>query len=66
MIRKWLRYFQQDECGATIVEYSVMLAMIVLVSFAAMRLMGGEVGAFYDFSASEIDSFFSVETGDLE
>ena len=54
---QWLRRFHEDECGATIVEYSVLLTLIMLVSFQATRLCGQEVAAFYEYSSEQLGMF---------
>ncbi len=41
--RRCLRRFLQDDSGPTAVEYAVLLAMIVLVSVAAIGGIGGRV-----------------------
>ncbi len=48
-------HFLSDDEGATAVEYSVMLAMIVLLAIAAILSMGNETSQFYDYNAEEVE-----------
>ncbi len=50
---KLARFFRGDD-GTTVVEYSVMLAMIVLLAIAAILSTGQEAGDFYEHNADEI------------
>ena len=40
--------FLREECGATAAEYATMLALIILVSVAAIVAVGGQMQAIYD------------------
>ena len=47
--------FLREKDGTSVVEYSVMLAMIVLLAIAAILSMGNESSEFYDHNAEEIE-----------
>jgi pilus assembly protein Flp/PilA len=40
----WVRATTRDERGASVVEYALLLALIVVVCIAAMTLLGNSVG----------------------
>ncbi len=44
----------RDERGASLVEYALLVALIALVCFAAVALLGGNVGSGLDDSANSI------------
>ena len=48
--------FHHDADGVTAVEYSVMLALIVLIAFESMQLCGFEIRDWYNSNAGEIDN----------
>ena len=39
----WIKKFLQDEEGATVVEYAVMLVLIILVALATITIVGQRV-----------------------
>jgi len=45
-----------DEEGATVVEYAVMLALIILVAIGAIIAIGNEVNDAFDRVSAEIQS----------
>lgn len=47
--------------GTSIVEYSVMLAMVVLLAIAAIISAGNESSAFYDRNAEELGEALDAE-----
>ncbi len=58
-MRKWRR-FQQEDSGATAVEYAVMLAMIVMACLTTIQLVGTTVGASFSNSSSQIEAHLTV------
>ncbi len=48
----------RSERGATLVEYSLLIALIALTAIAALRLLGGQVAEEY----SDINSNISANT----
>jgi Flp pilus assembly pilin Flp len=54
-----LQSFHQDQSGATIVEYAIMLALIAAVCFAAITLVGLEAGAFWGSNADQVSEVVS-------
>jgi Flp pilus assembly pilin Flp len=54
LVLRWLR--SEDEEGQTLVEYGLVLALIVLVVFAALLLLGPIVSMFYmDFGDTIVE-----------
>ena len=51
-----VRRFMVREDGPTAVEYAVMLALIILVCIAAIRLVGNNTATSFSNSASSIAS----------
>ena len=56
----WNRFVTEEE-AATAVEYSVLLASIVLIAFHSMQLAGFEVQRFYNFNAEQVGDALSPE-----
>lgn len=55
-IARWITNFHNENEAATIVEYAIMLALIVLFAIAAIVTVGQESHAFWDNSATELDN----------
>ncbi|MDP6442183.1 MAG: Flp family type IVb pilin [Pirellulaceae bacterium] len=51
-----IRRFLTEEDGPTAVEYAVMLALILLVCIAGIRVLGTNVNSSFDDSKSKIES----------
>jgi Flp pilus assembly pilin Flp len=49
-----LANFDSDESAATLIEYSVMLALIVLACMTAIIVLGGEAGAIWSHTAQQL------------
>jgi len=47
-----IRRFHNSEAGATMVEYSLMVALIAIVCLAAVALLGTNVNAIYNQMAA--------------
>lgn len=43
IMKPWLSRFLEDEKGATVVEYAVMLVLIILVAIATITVVGDKV-----------------------
>ena len=56
---RWLAKINQDESGATAVEYSVMLTLIVLVCLSVIMLCGEEVSGIYNNCSSQLSIFLN-------
>jgi Flp pilus assembly pilin Flp len=50
------RFLKNDQ-AATAVEYSVMLAMIILVCFSAIATVGGKTSGLWDTIRSSLQAF---------
>ena len=48
------------EHGATAVEYGIMVALIALVIFGAVAVLGSNLGEFYDCTATAVDGLPEV------
>lgn len=46
----------QDEKGASMVEYALLVVLIAIVAIVAIRLAGGEVSSTFDQIASELQN----------
>ena len=46
----------RDEEGATMIEYALMLALIAIVCFGAVQLVGTNTGNLYNNSADQIQT----------
>lgn len=46
-LRSWWRYLNKPDEGATMVEYALMVALIALVAFIAVQVLGGETSSAY-------------------
>ncbi len=46
--------FLRNEDGPTVVEYSVMLALIVAVCLVAIGLVGGEASTLFDYISANM------------
>jgi pilus assembly protein Flp/PilA len=44
----------QDEEGATMVEYGLLIALIALVAFAAIELLGSNLSALFSTAAGSV------------
>ena len=54
LIKKNLCAFLQDENGPTAVEYAVMVALIIVVSIAAITTLGTKVTSTFSTTATKI------------
>jgi Flp pilus assembly pilin Flp len=54
-MRSIARFFTDDE-AATAVEYSVMLALILLVTFSAIGMVGGKTSGLWDMIVGSVRS----------
>jgi pilus assembly protein Flp/PilA len=46
----------QEEKGASMVEYALLVVLIAIIALVAIRLAGNEVSATFDEIASELQS----------
>lgn len=53
-----IRRFDQDQDGATAVEYAIMLALIVAVCILAIGSVGSEASSLWTRNGSEISDAF--------
>ena len=58
-MKKLLRFLRAEE-GPTAVEYAVMLALIILVCFAAVQAVGTQTGTSFSNSANSIGDAMSA------
>ena len=54
LIRNKLCAFLKDEDGTTAVEYAVMVALIIVVSVAAITTLGTKVSSTFSTTATKI------------
>ena len=55
-IARWTADFHNENEAATIVEYAIMLALIVLLAIVAITTVGQESRQFWGASATELDT----------
>jgi pilus assembly protein Flp/PilA len=55
-LRQFLRIFIRNEDGPTAVEYAVMISMIVLVCFAAIKVLGTNTSTTYTHMSASLGS----------
>lgn len=48
--------FIQEESGASIVEYAILVSLIAMVAIATIALAGGEVKGLFDGAQTSIDN----------
>lgn len=48
--------FIQEESGASIVEYAILVSLIAMVAIATIVLAGGEVKGLFDGAQTSIDN----------
>lgn len=53
-IRQFLTRMRDDERGASLVEYALMLALIAMVCIAAVSTLGGTVSESFSEMTSEL------------
>ena len=51
----WLRARVDDERGASLVEYALLVALIAVVCIAAVTLLGGNASSKFDTVAQSIN-----------
>ena len=51
----WLRTRVEDERGASLVEYALLVALIAVVCIAAVTLLGGNASSKFDSLATSIN-----------
>lgn len=59
MIRMWaalVSRFTDEETGASLVEYALLLALIALVAIAAVQLVGTNVSDDFNSIANSLDN----------
>ncbi|MFK7791668.1 MAG: Flp family type IVb pilin [Devosiaceae bacterium] len=49
-----LKHFLHDHSGATVVEYSLVIAGIALATVVAMGILGGNLGTAFDSIAAAL------------
>lgn len=61
LLKKLLRcQFARDDDGSTAVEYSVMIALIIVTCIASIRNLGGTNGSLWGASLETIESEFAA------
>lgn len=56
-MRHWLSFakrLQQNQRGATAVEYGLILAMVVLAMFGALQSVGGQTGSMWNNISAKV------------
>lgn len=56
LITSQVSTYIKSGCGQALVEYGLLLALLVIVSIAAVRLVGVNVGALYNYAAPKVPS----------
>ena len=54
-LRRKIERFQSEECGATAVEYAVMIALIIGVCVAAVQTLAQSTAESFSTTANQID-----------
>ncbi len=57
IVRKLISRFHRDQRGTAMTEYSVQLALVLIVAVSAIRLMGFETSQFYNRNAEQVGQF---------
>jgi pilus assembly protein Flp/PilA len=52
----YVRAFANDESGQDLLEYALLVALIALVAFAAVKAAGGSVNTIFSNIASQLNS----------
>lgn len=55
-ILKARHFFLREECGATMIEYSLMVALVALVALGSAQIFGLSVKALFDQAVEAFDS----------
>ena len=50
-----IKNFWNDEQGASMAEYALLLALIAVSAIGALQLMGGSITDVFDFSGEAMD-----------
>ncbi len=56
-MRHWIRRFASDDQAATSVEYAVMLALILMVIFASIALLGTNTKGSLQNTNTQLNSY---------
>jgi len=51
---RFITAFLQEESGATVVEYAILVSLIAMVAIATIVLAGGEVKGLFDGAQTSI------------
>ena len=54
-IANWVRAHFDDERGASLVEYALLVALIAVVCIAAITLLGNNASAKFDSTANSLN-----------
>jgi pilus assembly protein Flp/PilA len=44
-MKRWMKQFLRDECGATAIEYGLIASLIAVIIIASTRAMGTKLSA---------------------
>ena len=50
-----IRTFWNDEQGATMAEYALLIALIAVTAIGSLQFMGGSITSVFDFSADAME-----------
>lgn len=63
-VKRFLQHpFIRDDSGSTAVEYSVMIALIIVTCIGTLKLFGGTSGNLWASSLSTMESEFQASPG---
>jgi len=52
---KLMKTFLNDEQGASMAEYALLLALIAVTAIGALQLMGGSISGIFEYSGDAMD-----------
>ena len=50
-----IKTFLNDEQGASMAEYALLLALIAVTAIGALQLMGGSISSIFEYSGDALD-----------
>lgn len=54
-MKDWIRRLTDNEAGASMVEYALLVALIAMIAFGAVQLAGQSLSTTYDGIATSVN-----------